>query len=201
MSQRDRISMQVMRATILAIVALAMAGPVNAQGLPKDPGPARTVKLFNFYCLSQLPIIEDVANAAGFGEFAELVGEELQKYQPEVPADELRAWRLRDFGSEFILTTARSKPDAQFKKEVPEFANSKSVACSLIISSEDADEQLLKEMVGLVGREPDEAWDQGPLRVHAWTGKTDKLLIVVHYYAPESEGQNAILRATAFVKK
>lgn len=188
------------RLTVFAIVALALADPVNAQGLPKEPGPARTVKLFNFYCLSQLPDIEDVANAAGFGEYAELTGEELQKYQPEVPADELRAWRLRDFGSELILTAARSKPDAQFKKDVPEFANSKSVACSLIISSENADQQLLKEMVGLVGRKPDEAWDQRPLRVHAWTGKTGKLLIIVHYYAPMEEGQNAILSATAFVK-
>ena len=188
------------RLTVFAIVALALADPVNAQGLPKEPGPARTVKLFNFYCLSQLPAIEDVANAAGFGEYAELAGEELQKYQPEVPADDLRAWRLRDFGSEFILTAARSKPDAQFKKDVPEFANSKSVACSFIISSKDADKQLLKEMVGLIGRKPDEAWDQAPLRVHAWTGKTDKLLIIVHYYAPMEEGQNAILSATAFVK-
>lgn len=187
--------------TVFAIVALALANPVNAQGLPKEPGPARTVKLFNFYCLSQLPAIEDVANAAGFGEYAELAGEELQKYQPEVPAEELRAWRLRDFGSEFILTAARSEPDAQFKRDVPDFANSKSVACSLIISSKDAGEQLLKEMVGLVGRKPDEAWDQTPLRVHAWTGKTDKLLIIVHYHAPMEEGQNAILSATAFVKK
>ena len=194
-------STPIMRFTVVAIVALTLAGPVTGQGLPKEPGPARTAKLFNFYCLSQLPAIEDVANAAGFGEFAELVGEELEKYQPEVPADELRAWRLRDFGSEFILTSARSKPDAEFKKEVPEFANSKSVACSLIVSSEDADEQLLKEMVSLVGREPDDAWDQGPLRVHAWTGKTDKILIIVHYYAPTKEGQNAILSATAFVKK
>jgi len=193
--------MRVLGATLLAIVALALAGQVSGQELPEEPGPARTAKLFNFYCLSQLPVIEDVANAAGFGEFAELKGEELQKYQPEVPADELRAWRLRDLGSEFILTASRSKPDAKFKKDVPEFANSKSVACSLIISSEDADEQLLKEMVGLVGREPEEAWEQDPFRVHAWTGKTDKLLIVVHYYAPTKEGQNAIMSATAFVKK
>lgn len=200
-NQINDIQMQVIRLTVLAIVALFLAGPVTGQGLPKGPGPARTASLFNFYCLSQLPAIEDVANAAGFGEFAELAGEELQKYQPEVPADELRAWRLRDLGSDFILTSARSKPDATFKKEVPEFANSKSVACSLVISTEDADKQLLKEMVALIGREPDEAWDQGPLRVHSWTGKTDKLLVFVHFYAPTIEGQNAIMSATAFVKK
>ena len=187
--------------TVFAAVAVALANPISAQGIPKEPGPARTVKLFNFYCLSQLPAIEDVANAAGFGEYAELTGDELQKYQPEVPADELRAWRLRDFGSAFILTAARSKPDAQFKKDVPEFANSKSGACSFVISSKDADKQLLEEMVALVGRKPDEAWGQSPHRVHAWTGKTDKLLIIVHYYAPMEEGQNAILSATAFVKK
>lgn len=193
--------MQVKRLTVLAIAALFLTGPVAGQGLPKVPGPARTAGLFNFYCLSQLPAIEDVANAVGFGEFAEIKGEELKKYQPEVPADELRAWRLSDFGSEFILTSARSKPDAKFKKEIPEFANSKSVACSLVIPTEDADAQLLKEMVGLIGREPDEAWDQGAIRVHSWTGKTEKLLVLVHFYAPTQEGQNAIMSATAFVKK
>jgi hypothetical protein len=190
-----------MRLAFIAIVVFAIAGPAIGQGLPRNPGPARTAGLFNFYCLSQLPAIEDVANAVGFGEFAEIKGEELQKYQPEVPAEELRAWRLSDFGSEFTLTSARSKPDAKFKKEIPEFANSKSVACSLVIPTEDADAQLLKEMVGLIGREPDEAWDQGLLRVHSWTGKTEKLLVLVHFYAPTKEGQNAIMSATAFVKK
>lgn len=194
-------SIQPLPSTICAIVALTLAGAVNGQGLPKEPGPERTVKLFNFYCLSQLPNIEDVANAAGFGEFAELVGEELQKYQPKVPADELRAWRLRDLGSEFILTSARSNTDTHLNNEVPEFDNTASVACSLIVSSEDADERLLKELVDLVGRTPDETRDQGTRRVHAWTGKTDKLLVVVHYYAPKSEGPKAILSATAFVKK
>lgn len=190
-----------MRFIIIAIAALLLAAPLAGQGLPKKPGPARTAGLFNFYCLSQLPAIEDVANAIGFGEFAEIKGEELQKYQPEVPADEFRAWRLRDFGSEFILTSARSRPDAKFKKDVPEFADAKSVACSLIISTEDADGQLLKEMVGVVGRKPDEAWDQGGLRVHAWTGRADKLLVIVHFYAPTRPGQNAVMSATAFVKK
>lgn len=192
---------QPLRSTICAIAALALAGTVNGQGLPKEPGPERTVKLFNFYCLSQLPTIEDVANAAGFGEFAELVGEELQQYQPEVPADELRAWRLRDLGSEFILTSSRSNSDTHLNNEVPEFANTAKVACSLVVSSKDADEQLLKELVDLVGRVPDETRDQGTRRVHAWTGKTDELLVVVHYYAPKSEGPKTILSATAFVKK
>ena len=194
-------SIQPLRSTICVIAALTLASTVNGQGLPKEPGPERTVKLFNFYCLSQLPNIEDVANAAGFGEFAELVGEELQQYQPEVPADELRAWRLRDLGSEFILTSSRSNSDTHLNNEVPEFANTANVACSLVVSSEDADEHLLKELVDLVGRVPDETRDQGTRRVHAWTGKTDELLVVVHYYAPKSEGPKTILSATAFVKK
>ena len=189
-----------MRLIVWAVVALALSRPVIGEELPKEQGPARTVKMFDLFCLGLLPEISEIAEAAAAGNFTELKGKRLEKYQPQVGAEELRAWSYEDFGSEFVLTTASSKPDAQFKKDVPEFADSKNFACSLIIPAKDPKEKVLKEMVGLLEREPDNAWDEGPLRVHGWTGQTDSLLIHVYYYAPAKKGPTGILSASTFVK-
>ncbi len=192
--------MQMLRFPVFAVVALVLCGPVNGQELPKESGPARTVKMFDLFCLNLVPEISSIADAAA-GNFTELKGKKLEKYQPQVPAEELRAWRYEDFGAEFVLATTRSKPDDQFKKEVPDFAGATNFACSLIIPAKDPEEKVLKEMVELVGREPDEAWDQGPLRAHSWTGQTDSLLVHVYYYAPTSKGTTGVLSASTFVKK
>jgi len=192
--------MQGRRLIVWAALALALSGAAIGEELPKEPGPARTVKMFDLFCLSLVPEISKIADAAAAGNFTELKGNELEKYQPQVRADELRAWSYEDFGSEFVLTAARSKPDAQFKKDVPEFAESKNYVCSLIFSAKDPKEKVVKQMVGLMERDPDEAWDEGPTRVHAWVGQTDSLLIYVHYYAPAKKGPTGLLSASTFVK-
>ena len=193
--------MLAIRFPVCAIVALALCGPVNGEELPKESGPARTVKMFDLFCLNLVPEISAIAKAADAGNFTELKGKKLEKFQPQVPAEELRAWSYEDFGAEYVLATTRSKPDDQFKKEVPDFATAENFACSLIIPAKDPKEKVLKEMVDLVGREPDEAWDQGPLRAHSWTGQTDSLLIHVYYYAPTKQSATGVLSASAFVKK
>jgi len=179
---------------------LALASSANAQGLPKEKGPARTVKMFDVFCLRQLPDLDGITKAAGFGEFAQITGKELERYQPAVRAEKLYAWSFHDLGGKFVLTAAQSKPDAQFKKSVPAFANSTSVACSLLFPASDPRDTLFKELVALLGRGPDKSWDEGPIRVHAWSAHTDKLLSQVHYYAPAKGGPMGVLSATAFVK-
>jgi hypothetical protein len=188
------------RFAFLLAAALALSGTLYAQGLPKEKGPARTVEMFNIYCLSQLPDLDGVRQAAGFGEFAQITGDELEPYQPAVPAEELHAWRFHDLGAEYVLTAARSKPDESFKKEAPAFAKSTSVACSLLFPATDPGEAVVKQLVELLGRPADETWDEGPMRVHAWSGQTSKLLSLVHYYAPARNGPAAVLSATTFVK-
>jgi hypothetical protein len=192
--------MQGRRLIVWGVLALALSCAVIGEELPKEPGPARTVRMFDLFCLSLIPDVSRIAEAAAAGNFTELKVNKLEKYQPQVRADELRAWSYEDFGSEFVLTAARSKPDAQFKRDIPEFADSTNFACSLIIPTKDPKEKVLKEMIGLMEREPDEAWDEGPMRVHAWAGQTDKLLIYVNYYAPAKEGPSGIVGATTFVK-
>jgi len=186
---------------VLCVAAiLAFLGPLAAQDLPPAKGAARTVKMFNFLCLSQLPDLDGVKKAAGFGEFAQITGRELQQYQPAVPAEELHAWSFQESGARYVLTAARSEPDAEFKKTAPAFAKSTNIACSLLFPTNGPKEAIYKELVALLGRAPDQSWDAGQMRVHAWSGQNAKLLSHVHYYAPRKDGPMGVLSASTFVK-
>lgn len=192
-----------MRLTVLrgaAAVAAMLAASAAAQDLPEQPGPERTVKLFDLFCYAHLPDLDAVADIAAAGGFAELEGDELELYRPDAEAEALRAWRFDDFGAEFVLSTARSLPDDAFKADVPEFADSTSYACSLVIDNDDPAEALLDRTATLVGRAPDETWEQPPLRAHAWTGQTEELLVVLLYYAPLDGGTGGTLTSSVFVK-
>lgn len=187
-------------------VAIVLNGPAPVLsgpeiGLPPEPGPARTVKMFDLFCLGLLPDLAAIAEVAAAGGFTELSGDELTPYQPEVPADELRVWRFEDFDSEFTMAISKSKPDEQFKATVPEFADSVSYACSLITSGHDPKSAVLGEMSKLMGRDADETWEQGPLKVHAWTGQTDEMLTQVFHYAPIQGEATSLLAVTTFVKE
>lgn len=173
---------------------------VLAQNLPPEAGPARTVKMFDLFCFSLLPDIASIAEVAAAGEFKELTGDNLRPYQPQVPADELRAWRFTDLGGEFTLAVTKSKPDDKFKGDFPEFANSINYACSLITPGQDATRDVVKEMTEIMGREPDETWNQDPLHVDFWTGQSDKLLVQLFHYSSRKNATTNLLSASAFVK-
>jgi len=174
--------------------------PIVGEDLPKTPGLERIVKMFDVFCLSLVPELSRIAETAATRNFTELKGKWLEKYQPQVRAEELRAWTYKDFGSEYTLTTTRSKPDAQFQKQFPKFANSKNFACSLIIPFWEVGDYFYDEVVRLVGREPDATGrDQGEHYIHAWREMTDNRLVIIEYQRPRP-GRVAILRAMAFVK-
>ncbi len=188
-------------AFVLALATIAAAGAAVGQGLPKQKGPARIVKMFDIFCLSQLPGLDGVAQAAGFGEFAQITGAELEQYQPAVPAEELRAWKFHEDGAEYVLTASKSKPDSQFKAEVPKFANSTNYSCSLVVPASKDKNAFFEEVVALVGRAPDETWVEGALQAHAWSGQNEKLFSNVHYFEPVETGPTRILSATTFVNE
>jgi hypothetical protein len=182
------------------LAALALANGAAAQTIPKEKGPARTIGLFSFLCLTQLPDLNGIERAAGLGEFDQLTGDDLKPYAPQVPAEKLFAWRYHDHGEQFILTAAQSKPDDAFKKQMPAFANATNTACSLLVPSKQPD-PLLGELTRTMGRAADETWQEGAMRVHAWTHKRDDALSYVHYYVPEKAGATAVLSASVFVNK
>ena len=187
------------RVLLVALLALALPALAVAQTIPKEKGPIRTIGLFNFLCLKQLPDLNGIERAAGFGEFDQITGEDLKRYAPQVPPEKLFAWRYHDHGEEFVLIAAQSKPDDALKKQVPAFAKSTNTACSLLVPSAQPD-PLLGELTRTMGRAADQTWQEGAMRVHTWTHQRDSALSYVHYYAPEKAGAIAILNASVFVK-
>lgn len=184
---------------ILFCAAAVFAAPASAQEFPQEKGAARTVQMFRLFCLSQLPDFDGITKAAGFGEFAQIEGQELQSYQPRVPADELRAWRFHDHGVPYVLTAAKSKPDDAMKQHAPKFANSRSVACSLILPESEPHAPLLAELVKTLGRTPDQSWTEGSMQARSWTDERPKILSYIHYFTPTKPRQKGVLSATAFV--
>jgi hypothetical protein len=83
---------------------------------------------------------------------------------------------------------------------MPAFANATSTACSLLVPSTNPD-PLLGELTRMMGRAPDKTWQEGPMRVYAWTHQRDNALSYVHYYAPEKAGAKAVLSASVFLKQ
>ena len=134
------------------------------------------------FCLSQLPDLEGVAKAAGFGEFAPITGDELKAHAPDTPTETLYAWRFHEPGGEFILTAVQSKPDASSKKEAPAFANAKRFACTLTFPPADA-RQVLAELTALLKRQPSATSSDGGATVHTWTHATAKHVSRVEFGA------------------
>jgi hypothetical protein len=188
------------RTTLLAVAIAALPALGFAQTIPKTKGPTRTIGLFDFLCLKQLPDLNGIERAAGFGEFDQLTGEDLAPYAPQVPPEKLFAWRYHDHGEQFILTASQAKPDDAFKKKMPAFANATNTACSLLVPSAKPD-PLLGELTRVMGRAADQSWQEGPTRVYSWTHQRPDALSYVHYYAPENAGTKAVLSASVFVKK
>jgi hypothetical protein len=185
------------------MAAALLAPPALAQDFPKEKGPARSVKMFSFFCLSHLPDLEGVRQAAGFGEFAQITGKELAQYHSAAPADEIYAWSFHDHGAKLVLTATRSAPDERFKLAAPRFANATSYACSLRIPAEEnPKEDVLRELSSLLGGAPGETRDEGKFKVHSWARETDRNLSVVHYYAPPpDQGLEALLSGGVYVRK
>lgn len=188
-------------AAVAASIAVVAAPATSVgQSASTRPGPEHTAKLFNVLCLSKLPDIEAVAKLAKAQGFAELTGDALKPYRPQVPAERLQVWRFKDLGAGFTLMIARAKPDDQFKQSNPDFAQSTNYSCSLIPIGQNSQAETVAELAKLIGRNADETFDQGPLQVHAWSAKTDKLLIHAYHYAVKQRAATRLISVTIFVK-
>ena len=185
-------------AVALVLVCVGFAVPARAQALPEEAGAERTVRMFDLFCFALLPDLETIGEIAG-EHFEELTGTELDRYQPQVPAEELRAWRFVDFEQEYVLTTARATPDEQFRSENPEFAESTSYACSLVLPAQDAPDDVRAEMVALMEREPDDTWEEGTLKANEWSGQTEQMMVNVAHYGSVDDKPGGLLSSIAFV--
>ncbi len=188
--------------TIAFLTALVgLGGSTNAQDLPEKAGPERTAKLFELFCFNQLPEIAGIEKIAKAGGFTPLQGAELQKYQSDVPTEDLKAWKFNDLGGKYVLITAKTKPKAEELKDFPSFQGSTSYACTLFTPSNDPSDGVQKEMVKIMERKADVSYDQGPLKVHSWSGQTETLLVNIFHYASAKGQKTVLLSGVTFVKE
>jgi len=185
---------------LCALLIAAASTCALSEELPKEKGVARTVKMFDMFCLMQLPDIEGIERFAGFGEFAQILGTDLAPYASGMPEEKVLGWRFHDFGAELILTATRAKPDAAFRQMHPAFAKAKTASCSLLIPNEASRDDVVKALAQRLGRAPDESLDDGGAHVSAWNSETAKAVSRVVYRVPAEQGRKATLSATVTVK-
>jgi hypothetical protein len=181
---------------LAALVALACA--VGAQPVPKEKGPARTVGMFNFYCLSRLPDLQSIERTAGLGEYDQLTGKDLAPYAPDAGAEQLHAWRFHEHGEAFVLAAYRAPQNDELKSAAPKFAGVQSVACTLHIPA-GAAEGILAELTRLLGRPPDKTLN-GAQNEYVWTRQTGKLFSQVRFSAAADAGHSAALSSVILLK-
>jgi hypothetical protein len=180
--------------------ALALTLTAWAQTAPAPEAAPRSVSLFKILCLHQLPALDDIAKAAGFGEYAEMDGDELEPLRSQIPDEELRAWRFHEPTGEFVLTAAKSSPDALLQAEAPEFAKATRYACSLLVPPSDPEAEVLNGLTQVLGHAPDESRQDGLRRVHVWREHSAKQLSQVYYYPSQPGGGASMLSASTLLK-
>jgi len=180
------------------LVVLCALLPLSgfAQVLPKEKSVARTVKMFDMFCLTQLPDVEGIERFAGFGEFAQMVGADLAPYSSGLPGEKVLGWRFHDFGAELILIAMRARPDAAFIQKHPTFAKAKTVSCSLLIPNDAARDEVVKALGQRLGQASDESIEDGSARVTAWNKETAKAVSRVVYRTPADKVGKATLSAS-----
>lgn len=188
-------------ALLLCTLMIAAASSCAlAEELPKEKGVARTVKMFDMFCLTQLPDIEGIERFAGFGEFAQILGADLAPYASGAPEEKVLGWRFHDFGAELILTASRATPDEAFRQKHPAFAKAKTASCSLLIPNDASRDDVVKALARRLGREPDESLDEAGAHVSAWNSETVKAVSRVVYRVPAEKGRKAALSASVTIK-
>lgn len=184
---------------------LVLAAPAAAQSVASDPtipkgkGAARIVGLFNFLCLKQLPDLEGVERAAGFGEYDQLTGRDLAPYVPDEPNERLLGWRYHDHGEAFVLTAMRVKADAAMAKEAPGFDTAEGAACTLFAPAA-YDDAIQAELMRVMGRAPDRSRHEGSVTVSSWLHQQAGAMSRIDFRRAAGPAAASTLSARVFVK-
>jgi hypothetical protein len=170
-----------------------------AAELPAKAGAERTVKMFDTFCFSQLPDIDAIAKIAK-GNFTPITGLALRAFGSDAPTDRLMAWKFEDLGSNYVLSATAGSLDAQAKKDMPEFAQAKSTACSFHAINNDPQREILSQMAALMDRKPDDTSKDSRFKIYHWGGVTDTLMVNIYYYAAAKGTPGGLLSVVLFQK-
>lgn len=185
-------------AAIAVLVWVLATAPAATQQLPEDPGPERTVAVFELLCLDRMAELEQVTEAAATLGLLALEGDELEAYRPDAPVEDLRAWAFQDTGAYFVLVATRGEPDEQLREAMPAFADAQESSCSLILAEVAEPAELTVALSRRMGRNPDRQVEQQPLKVHAWVAGTSTMMQRVQFLAPLDDETPGALRVSVF---
>lgn len=176
-----------------------IASPALGVELPAKAGAERTVKMFDTFCFSQLPDLDAIAKIAK-GNFTPITGLALKAYETAASSDRVMAWKFKDHGSDYVLSATAGSLDAQAKKDIPDFANAKSTACSFQATNKNPQKEILSQMVTLMERKPDDSAKDRRFKIYHWEGVTDTLMVNIYYYAAASGAPGGLLSVILFQK-
>lgn len=174
---------------------------LSGQAQAKDkPGAARTVLLLDKLCYEMLPDIASLEKRAAKLKWTPITGRALKAFSPATPPKVLKAWSFKDLGLSFRIAVTQSLLDEQSKKDFPDFANSNSYSCSLIMPAKSPRAEISASMQKLMSRKPDESYDQGNRKIDSWSGKNEKHLAIITHIGVKNGAPGGLLSVTLMVK-
>jgi hypothetical protein len=179
-------------------VAIVAASAGFAGGARAD---AASVSAFDEHCYAVMPDIAAVEAKAASEKWTALEGKELDAFRPAVEPQVLKAWTLDVAGKEHTVAVTQSAMDDQSKSDFPAFADATNFACSVLLPTDGAPPaEIGAALETLLTRKPDDAYDEGPFKVSAWTATTDKLMVFVYHYSPKTGHPGGLLSMIVFKK-
>ncbi len=188
------------RRTIAIAAALLLGFGVSHSLASEEPGPARSIFLFDKLCFEMVPEFDRLQSIATANKWQEVTGAALQRYAPPVATKQLKAWKFEDFAVPYQLAVSQSDLDEQAKRDFPDFAQAQSYSCSLILPAKAPRAELAAGMQKLMDRKPDETFDQGRMTFDSWNGKTEKNIVVINHMGVKAGGPGGLLSVTLMVK-
>lgn len=178
-----------------ALLCLGLAGPSSAS--PEEA--EHVVSLFSRLCYDAMPDLEAV-EAAVDPAWQPLTGADLEAFRPSADTTLLKAWSIMDGRRAFSLAISSGPMDEQGQADFPAFSDATNFGCSLVLKATEAPPSAIQVgLEKLLERKADEQFEQGPLSVSAWSGGSDKLMVILYHYAPKTGAPGGLLSMTVFL--
>lgn len=168
--------------------------------LPKAAGAERTVALFDRICYETTPDFAPLLARAKSEKWKPLKGKRLKAFAPDAPTSDLKAWQFNDLGRTFFVSIITGDVDQPLQEAMPAFAKGKAASCSLNLPGRTPVTDISKAVQALIGRPPDDSWDQSPLTANTWIGVTDDVAALVYHYFPKTGKPGGLLSVVVLTK-
>jgi hypothetical protein len=187
-------------ATIGLLVGNGSIAVAQKSSLPEQAGAERTIALFDQICYETTPDFSPLLARAKSEKWKPLKGKRLKAFAPEAPTSELKAWQVKDRGGSFFVSIITGDVDPPLKEAMPAFANAKAASCSLNLPGKTPVAEISKALQALIGRPPDDRWDQAPLTANTWIGVTDNVAALVYHYFPKTGKPGGLISVVVLSK-